>query len=444
MFSNAKLRQLLIPLIVEQVLTSLMGTVDTMMVANVGSAAVSGVSLVDSINKLVLFLFTALATGGTIVCAQYLGREDKEHSDRAAQQVLLSALALSLLVMAFCLLLRRQLLHLIFGTVEASVMEAAETYFLITALSYPFLALFNASAALYRATGNTRLPMVVSVSCNGLNVIGNAVLMFGFGLGVTGAAIATLCSFVIASVVMLLFQRRPGQKIEVGNLTALRPDWRVILLVLSIGLPTGVENAMFQFGKLMVQSTVSTLGTTAIAANAIVTVLEYTSSMPSTAIGTGMMTVVGHCIGAGRLDEAKQNIKKLTLWGAVVLLAANWLIFALTIPVTRLAGMEAGAAQMTVQVMLVISIVKPVLWPLSFLPVNGMRAAGDVRFGMITSSVSMWVFRVGLTTLLCRFLNVGLVGIWCGYFADWSVRSIVFTLRYFSGRWTAHKVIDKA
>ena len=443
MFSNRMLRRLLIPLIIEQVLTSLVGTVDTMMVSNVGSAAISGVSLVDSINKLILFLFTALGTGGAIVCAQYLGRGDKSNSNKAGQQVLISALALGVLTGAVCFGLRKVLLHLIFGQVEADVMQAAETYFLITALSYPFIALFNASAALYRAAGNTRLPMVVSIASNILNVIGNAILMFVFHMGVAGAAISTLVSFIVAAVVMLVFQRRPGQMIEVGKLTALRPDWKVILLVLSIGLPTGVENAMFQFGKLMVQSTVSTLGTTAIAANAVVTVLEYMSSMPSTAIGTGLMTVAGQCIGAGKLDEAKYNIKKLTLWGAVVLLAANWLIFGLTFPVVWLAGMEADAAQLTIHVMLIISIVKPFLWPLSFLPINGMRAAGDVKFGMIASTISMWVFRVGLTTLLCRFLGVGLVGIWCGYFADWFVRSVVFSLRYVSGKWTAHKVIDR-
>ena len=443
MFSNQSLRRLLIPLIIEQLLTSLVGTVDTMMVSNVGSAAISGVSLVDSINKLILFLFTALATGGAIVCAQYLGRKDKENSDRAGRQVLISALALGVLVAAACLVFRKGMLHLIFGQVEADVMEAAEVYFLITAFSYPFIALFNASSALYRAAGNTRLPMIVSAASNALNVVGNAILMFGLDLGVAGAAISTLVSFIVAAVVMLVFQRRPGQKIEVGRLTALRPDWRVILLVLSIGLPTGVENAMFQFGKLMVQSTVSTLGTTAIAANAVVTVLEYMSSMPSTAIGTGMMTVAGQCIGAGRLDEAKANIKKLTAWGAAVLLAANWLIFGLTFPVVWLAGLETAEAELTIHVMLVISIVKPFLWPLSFLPINGMRAAGDVKFGMIASTISMWVFRVGLTTVLCRFLGVGLVGIWCGYFADWFVRSVVFSLRYVSGKWTRHRVIDR-
>ena len=441
MFTNRDLRKLLIPLIIEQVLTSLMGIADTMMVANVGAAAVSGVSLVDSINKLVLFLFTAMATGGTIVCSQCLGRRDKANSDRAARQVLLSTFALSIIVMAVCLIFRKGLLRMIFGSVEADVMAAAEVYFLVTAFSYPFLALFNAGAALYRAAGNSRLPMLVSVAGNLLNVVGNALLLFVFDLGVAGAAIATTVSMAATAVAMLIYLRRPGQAVDVGRYCAIRPDFRTIWLVMRIGLPSGVENAMFQLGKLVVQSTVSTLGTTAIASNAIVVVLEYLTSMPSQAIGIGLMTVAGQCIGAGRLDEAKRNMKKLTLWSTLVLLLTNWFIFFLTRPVCAVSGLDADAAALTWQVMLVISIVKPFLWALAFVPANGMRAAGDVRFGMMTTTVSMWVFRVGLTTVLCRVLSVGLVGIWCGYFADWLVRSIVFTLRYRSGKWAEKRVI---
>ncbi len=424
-------------------MTSLVGTVDTMMVSNVSSAAVSGVSLVDSINKLILFLFTALATGGTVVCSQYLGRRDRNNASKAARQVLLSAAVLGVVVCVVCLLLRKGMLRLIFGTVEADVMQAAETYLLYTAFTYPFIALFNAGAAIFRSSGNTRLPMIVSVCSNALNVIGNAVLMFVFDLGVTGAAIATLISFVAGAIAILICLCRPGQEIVIGRLTDLRPDWTVILLVLSIGLPTGVENAMFQLGKLMVQSTVSTLGTAAMASNAIITVLEYMGSMPSMAIGTGMMTVVGICIGADRPDEARANIKKLTLWGAGVLLVINWVIFALTIPVTRLTGLTAEETRLTIHVMLVISILKPVLWPLAFLPINGMRAAGDVRFGMIASTLSIWICRVGLTTVLCRLLDVGLIGIWMGFFADWTARSIVFSLRYRSGKWANHTVIGR-
>lgn len=442
MFSNRDLRRLIIPLIIEQVLAALMGTVDTMMVSRVGSAAISGVSLVDSINKLVIYLFTALATGGTIICSQYLGHKDKKDSDEAARQVLLSSFALSLLVTVFCLCCYKWLLKIIFGTVEQSVMDSAVTYFSITIFGYPFLALFDASSALYRAGGNSKLPMFISVTCNLLNIAGNALLIFVFNLGVAGAAISTLVSQVAAAIVILIFLRRPGQVMEVGSLLKIRPNFNVIWRVLCVGLPTGIENAMFQFGKLVVQSTVSILGTTAIASNAVVVVLELMSSTPSMAIGLGLVTVAGQCIGAGKLDEAKYYTKKLTLWSFVVLLVVNWLIYFITPLVTRAAGMEADAAQMTIYVMLVISIVKPITWPLAFTPSNGMRAAGDVTYTMVVSTVTMWVFRVGLTTVLCRFMGVGLVGIWCGYFADWTVRSVLFTVRFYGKKWYRHRVID--
>lgn len=442
MFSNKDLKRLLIPLIIEQVLTSFMGTIDTMMVSNIGAAAVSGVSCVDSVNKLVLFLFTSISTGGCIICSQFLGRSDRKGADAAARQVFLTSTVISLLVMGLCLVFRQGLLKLIFGSVDQAVMDAALIYFFITILSYPFTAVFNTCAAIYRAAGNSRLPMIVSASCNILNVLGNYILLFVIRIGVAGAAISTTVSMAVASVVMLCLLERKEQPIRIGSLLKLRPDFKLITKVLKIGIPTGVENSMFQFGKLIVQSTVATLGTMAIASNAIVTSLELFTSMPTMGINTGLMTVAGQCIGAGRMDEARQNIRKLTILGSIVLLVVNWLIYAITVPVCHLAGFDVETTALTVTVMLVISIVKPILWPIAFIPVNGMRAAGDVNFSMIVSVISMWVFRVGLTTVLCRVMGVGLIGIWCGYFLDWAVRSVAFALRYKSGKWTRYKILD--
>lgn len=442
MFTNKDLRKLLIPLIIEQVLTSFMGTIDTLMVSNVGSTAVSGVSCVDSINKLVLFLFTAVSTGGCIICAQFLGRRDEKKASEAAGQVLLSSAAISVILTVICLALREPLLKLVFGSVEPAVMDAAMDYFLVTIFSYPVTAIFNACAAIYRAAGNSRLPMIISASCNILNVIGNYFLLFVVKMGVTGAALSTTVSMALACIIIMIWIQRKGQGIRIGNYLRLRPDFRMVVRILKIGIPTGIENSMFQFGKLVVQSTVATLGTMAIASNAIVTSLEFFSSMPSTAVGIGLMTVAGQCIGAGKMDEARYYIKKLTIWAAALLLITNWIIYAISLPVCHLAGFDQPTLELTMFVMLVISIVKPFLWPMAFVPQNGMRAAGDVNFSMLTAVISMWVFRVGLTTVLCRFMNVGLIGIWCGYFLDWAVRSVVNFLRYRSGKWTQHQVLD--
>lgn len=441
MFTNRDLWKLLIPLMIEQLLTSLMGTVDTMMVSNVGSAAISAVSLVDSINVLFIQAFSALAAGGAILCSQYIGSNNTEKANHSASQVLFIITAISVVIMAICLIFKVPLLHLIFGSVEAEVMEASETYFFYTALSFPFIAIYDAGASIFRAQQNTKGPMTISVISNVLNVAGNAILIWGFDMGVAGAAIATLASRIFCGVVVLYFLRKPRQPIVVRDYFKIRPDWGIIRRVLSIGIPSGVENGMFQFGKLAIQSTVSTLGTVAIAAQAMTNILESLNGVAVMGIGIGLMTVVGQCMGAGRKDEAVYYVKKLSLWGEIVLVISCLVVYGLTIPVTVLGGMEEQSAQMCFQMMTVITIVKPIVWMFSFIPAYGMRAAGDVKFSMIVSCISMWCCRVALCIVLCRFFGFGPMGVWIGMFADWTIRGIVFSFRFHSRKWLEHRVI---
>ena len=441
LFSNHDLWMLLVPLVVEQLLNSLMGTADSIMVSNVGSAAISAVSLVDSINILVIQAFYALAAGGTIVCSQSIGQRDKKNAEDSARQLVFVVASISTAVMAVCLLTRGPLLRLIFGSVEADVMEAARIYFFYTALSFPFIALYDAGSSIYRAQGNTRLPMTIAVVSNGLNIAGNAVLIWGFHLGVAGAAIATLGSRVISAVVVLAFLRNPKQEIAVYGYGRIRPDGRRIRRILSLGIPNGIENAMFQFGKLAIQSTVSTLGTIAIAAQAMTNILENLNGIAAIGIGIGMMTVVGQCLGAGRQDEAIYYIKKLSVIAEAVIIGCCALVYILTRPVTMLGGMEPESAKMCFYMIGWITVVKPIVWTLAFVPAYGMRAAGDVRFSMILSCISMWLFRVTLCIYLCRVHGFGPIAVWIGMFTDWTVRGIVFTIRFKSRRWLAHEVV---
>ena len=321
-FTNKMLRTLLIPVIFEQVLNSLMGTVDTMMVSNVGSAAISAVSLVDSINVLVIQAFSALAAGGAILCSQYIGQKNHEMANKSARQVLFIITAISVAVTALCLLFRVPLLKLIFGKVEADVMTASQVYFFYTALSFPFIALYDAGASIFRSQGNTRGPMTVSVISNVINIGGNAALIWGFNMGVAGAAIATLASRVFCAVVVLWQLRMDRQPIVVRNYRQIRPDGKMIRRVLALGIPSGIENSMFQLGKLAIQSSVSTLGTVAIAAQAMTNILENLNGIAAIGVGIGLMTVVGQCLGAGRKDEAVYYIKKLSVLAEIIVVAS--------------------------------------------------------------------------------------------------------------------------
>lgn len=443
MFTNRMIRNLLIPVVLEQLLNSIMGTADTMMVSNVGSAAISAVSLVDSINVLVIQAFSALAAGGAIICAQYIGQRNKEKANESARQVLFIITAISVAVSLICLVFQKPLLRLIFGSVEAEVMRASEVYFFYTALSFPFIAAYDSAASIFRAQDNTRGPMTISMISNVMNIAGNAIMIWVFHMGVAGAALSTLISRIFCAVVVLIQLRKEkeGQEIVVRDYFKIRPNWSMIKRILGIGIPSGVENSMFQLGKLAIQSTVSTLGTAAIAAQAMTNILENLNGIAAIGVGVGLMTIVGQCLGAGRKDEAVYYIKKLCVIAEIVVLTSCLIVFALTKPVTILGGMEKESADMCFHMVMWITIMKPLVWTMAFVPGYGLRAAGDVKFSMITSCCTMWACRFCLCVFLIRVMGFGPMGVWIGMFADWTVRSIIFTWRFHSRKWLQHKVI---
>ena len=434
---------LLIPVVLEQLLNSIMGTADTMMVSNVGSAAISAVSLVDSINVLVIQAFSALAAGGAIVCAQYIGQRNKEKANESARQVLFIITAISVAVSLICLVLQKPLLRLIFGSVEPAVMRASETYFFYTALSFPFIAAYDSAASIFRAQDNTKGPMIISMISNVMNIAGNAVMIWVFHMGVAGAALSTLISRIFCAVVVIIQLRkeREGQEIVVRDYFKIRPDWSMIRRILGLGIPSGVENSMFQLGKLAIQSTVSTLGTAAIAAQAMTNILENLNGIAAIGVGVGLMTIVGQCLGAGRKDEAVYYIKKLCVIAEVIIIISCLGVFALTKPITILGGMEKESADMCFHMVMWITIVKPLVWIMAFIPGYGLRAAGDVKFSMIVSCCTMWACRFCLCVFLIRVMGFGPMGVWIGMFADWTLRGIIFTWRFHSRKWLQHKVI---
>ncbi len=440
MFSNRKLILLLIPIIAEQFLNSLMGMADSMMVSNVGSAALSGVSLVDSINNLLVQTFAALATGGVIICSTYIGQKDKKRATQAAEQLVLVAAVISLTIMAICLLFRNQLLSVIFGQIDDEVMHAASIYFLLSILSYPGIALSAAGGAIFRAQSNTRLPMNVAIVSNLLNVALNALFIFGFKLGVFGAALATLVSRVFSAVVLLALLHRSSDGICIRSYHKLRPDFSKIRRILGMGIPNGVENSMFQFGKLAIQSSVSLLGTTAIAAQAMANIFENVNGVAGCGVGIGLMTIVGQCLGAGRKDEAIYYTKKMIGWGYIVILVSCLFTYAIARPVTVLAGMEKESAALCIYMLGWITIFKPLLWSPSFVTAYGMRAAGDVKFSMVVATLTMWLCRVSLATYLIRVAGMGPMGVWIGMFSDWGIRAVIFTIRFLKGKWI-HKIV---
>lgn len=438
MFSNRALKRLIWPLVVEQLLAVTIGMADTVMVASCGEAAVSGVSLVDSINILLINIFSALATGGAIVASQYLGREDQENANLAAKQLLLSVGFLSTLLAVLALVGNQTLLDLLFGSAEADVMQNSYTYFFWSVISYPFLGIYNGGAALFRAMGNSKVSMRTSIIMNVLNVCGNALLIYVFQLGVAGAAISTLVSRALGAVVMVwLLHSKPHQndKIHLETLNIFRPNWSMIRKILNIGIPNGLENGMFQIGKILVQGLIATFGTAAIAANAAANSVASLPQIPSIAVGLAMVTVVGQCVGAGEYEQAKKYTRRLTLLSYLCITVLSLLEMAGAHLLTGLFSLSPEATQMAVEVILWNGVFTILIWPASFTLPNGLRAAGDVRFTMGISVLSMWIFRIGFSYLLAQAFHMGLMGVWFAMFIDWFVRAGLFIWRFASNRW---------
>lgn len=310
LFDNRALKRLIAPLIIEQILAVTVGMVDTMMVSSVGEAATSGVSLVDMINTLLINVFAAVATGGAVVASQYLGQKNRKRACESAVQLLIVTGIISLLVMGGSILFQRGLLHLLYGNLEPDVMKNALVYLVISAASYPFLAIYNSCAALFRSMGNSKISMQVSVVMNGINIFGDAVFIFGFHMGVAGAAFASLISRMIACVILMV--RLFDPKLEI-TLKGTKFGWnqRIVGRILQIGIPSGVENSIFQLGRVIGVGFITMFGTTQIAANAVANNLDALGILPAQAMNLALITVIGQCVGAGDYKQAEYYAKKL-------------------------------------------------------------------------------------------------------------------------------------
>ena len=441
LFSRRDLRDLLIPLLLEQALAVTIGMMDTVMVSSCSEAAVSGVSLVDSINVLLINVFAALATGGAVVCSQYLGKGDGRQASRTASQLYHVVLIASCGVALPCVALRGPLLSLLFGAIEADVMDAAMIYFLLSVLSYPFLAAYNGSAALLRSVSNAKATLYTSVVMNLLNVAGNALTIYGLGWGVMGAGLATLISRMAGCFIILIPLHHKDCPLKLPPLRQMSLDGGLIRKILGIGVPNGLETGMFQFGKLLLVRMIATFGTVSIAANAVGNTLSTIHCLPGNAIGLGMITVIGRCIGAKEFDQARHYTKRLMKLSYLCMGALNIAILLLNPWIAKPFHLSPETELLARQVIAIHGAGCVVLWPLSFVFPNSLRAAGDTRYTMAVSIFSMVTFRIVFGWLFAIPLGMGVVGVWIAMQIDWVFRITMFLIRWRSGEWMRKGVV---
>ncbi|MDR0388761.1 MAG: MATE family efflux transporter [Spirochaetaceae bacterium] len=438
-------RQLLVliwPLIIDQLLIVLMGIIDTFMVASLGEEAVGGVSLVDSINVVLLQAFSFLAAGGAVVCSQFLGKRDNKSASNAARQLVYAVTFLSGLLSAGMLPARSVMLHLIYGHIEQGIMIQAEQYFLFTALSYPFIALSTAGSALYRSMGNSRMGMWISFLVNILNVMGNAFFIFVCGWGVAGAALSTLLSrFVAAVIILALLYCSRKTPLGLRGIFRVHVDGTLIRRILKVGVPNGIEGAIFQVGKLVLSRLVSTFGTAAIAGYAVSNIIMTIGNLPGLAVAAAMLPVVGQCAGAGDNSAAAYYTKRLILFSYAITGILN-LAFILFMPVFfgffTLSPESLRIARLGGLIFCTAAIF---IWNFAYCLPYALRAAGDAGYTMLVSTLAMWLVRVGFAHILARFFGLGVICVWISMVCEWLTRGSLFLLRWKSGKWKEKRLV---
>lgn len=440
-FSNQSLRRLIVPLVIEQLLAITVGLLDSVMVSQVGEAAISAVSLVDTVNVLLVGAFSALATGGAAIAGQFLGCQRRDRAGHAGEQLLLFMIEASLAITILFYLGKGFVLNVVFGQVEADVAAYANTYYLIVEASTPFLAVYCAGASLFRVMGNSKVSMWVSMIMNVINAAGNAILIFVFHMGVEGVAIPTLVSRIFAAAAMMLLLRQPNMELQVEKLT-LKHDPQIVRNIVRFGVTNGLETSMFQLGKILLLSTVAVLGTASVAANAIGNTLCTFQCIAGNAIGLAIVTVVSQCVGAGDYEKARfytKKMMKMTYVGMFICVAAVYF----SMPaILRIYNVSPEAGQYAYQIIWMHGFFGMLIWPLAFTLPQALRAAGDTKFTMAVSTVSMWTMRVGFGILLGRFWGFGVLGIWMAMFVDWGMRIAFFLPRYHGHKWETMAMVQ--
>lgn len=440
-FSGKELREMIVPLFLEQLLVMLVGIADTLVVSYAGEAAVSGVSLVNQFNTIFIYLFTALASGGAVVISQYIGRKDLESAGKSASQLLIFGTVFSLLIAVLVLIGNKGMLRLLFGKVEDSVMESCVTYLKISAYSYPALAIYNSGAAVYRSLGKTNVTMHISVLSNIINVAGNVIGVFVLHAGVAGVAWPSLIARIFSAAVITVLCFRKKNEVVYAAGWIFKWDTENLKRIWKVAVPNGVENGIFQLVKVALSSIVALFGTYQIAANGVAQSIWSLAALAGVAMGPVFITVVGQCMGNKDTEAAEYYLTKLSKITLLLSAAWNLLIFIFTPLFLRFYALEESTKQLVIWLVLIHNVFNAVAFPFSGALSNGLRAAGDVKFTMYVSVLSTIAGRLFLSYLLGIVFHMGVIGIAVAMVCDWVIRAVIFIWRQKSGRWKEFQII---
>ncbi|MCL2397367.1 MAG: MATE family efflux transporter [Defluviitaleaceae bacterium] len=431
------------PMVVEHLAISVMGMISTMLVSSIGEHATSALGMVDSISNLVIAFFAALTTGGTIVVAQYIGRQDLQSAKRAGGQAIVLSALFSIAVFLILIIFPSQILNVLFGDAEADVMAAALTFLIVTSFSFPVLAITQTIFGLLRGSGDTLTPMVISILMNVANLALGFILIGGLNLGfitipafgVMGAAIALLAARTLGLAAAIFFIVKKARGVRLNKIRFFKPDMPIQKTIMRLGVPTSFESGLFQAGRLITIVFVASLSTAAMAANTIAGSIINFVNVPGMALATGVMILIGQRVGRGEIHDIKRATLFATALSSLMFFGLCLIMFFVQGPIFGLFNPSDEALGYLPLIFISCLIVTPLIWSTSFVLPAALRATGDVIYPMVVSIISMLALRVAFSYIFAIWMDMGIIGIWLAMYLDWAARSLFFVPRLLSGKW---------
>ena len=440
-FPNTRLKRLVMPLVIEQAALVVVGLVDAVMLSSIDHDAYSAISLVDMINNLISQIFMAIGAGGAILAAQFIGKKDRKSAVAIATQAGLLAIAVSLSLTLAALVFNGPLLRLLYPKVSGGIMGYSRIYFALVAASYPFYALYSCGCNLLYAQSNSRASMISSFTMYLSKVLMNLLFISVFRMGVWGIGLSTIISRAIGAFMTTHVLLHPDSLIHYERPFSIRRLLHIDRRMIRVAWPAAAENSLFLLGKLIVGMMVAGFSGIMIAANSAANTISTIVNVPTNALSLATITVVGQCVGAGKMEEARYNAMRLLKLTYIAHFFMSAALFALTVPLVGMLRLPAESSKAAIELLRVYFCLTFMFEPGAFGLPNSLRASGDNKYTMYASIFSMAVFRVGFSFLFTQVLNMGIHGIWYGMYIDWTVRTALFIRRYRSGKWERHVLV---
>ncbi len=432
---------LFIPILIDQAFIIGFNVANTAMISSSGVAAVSAVSIIDSLNVFLLNVFIAVATGGTVVVAQYKGSRNDAMLSKAAGGSVASVSLLALGIGLLVVLLHNPVLSLLFGSASPDVLANAKIYLIGSGISYLGIGIEQAVCGVMRGIGKSRVALALSLIMNLLYVLMNILFITILDMGVLGMTLAINIARYAGALCAVIYLVRMDVTLHLRLRQLFHVSLSMLKKIMYIGLPFAAEQMFFNGGKMLTQVFIVGMGTYAIATNAIGGTMALLYQIPAQALSLTIVTVVGQCIGARNIDDARKFIKSflwLASWSFVLMTA---ILLPLFHPLVSVFHPPAEIVDDLLWLMVINAIAQIPLWAISFILPSGLRAAGDSRFTSVTSMLTMWLFRVVLGYVLGVTLGMGIIGVWLAMNCEWGIRGAVFLWRFRGKKWYEHRLI---